>query len=275
MPDREDHDVTTAEVTAPDVPTPDATTPDAVAPGATADVDEATAASTTADADVVEIPETAGATITGVDEVRPGAAAASSAEQEQEQEQEAPVAEPAVPDAELLAAVDLARAALLEITPADTIGEPAGSTVEGDRVLSLLFANTMPGYPGWYWTVTLARVEDAAPTVLEAELMPGEGALLSPEWLPWSDRLAGIEADQEAERIAAESDDDDDDDDDDDEDDDEDDADDDAADDDADDVLDGVDFEGAPAADDGSEDDDESDDDDDDDDDTAYDGADR
>jgi hypothetical protein len=171
-------------------------------------------------------------------------------------------AEPAVPDAELLAAVDLARAALLEITPADTVGEPAGSIVEGDRLLSLLFANTMPGYPGWFWTVTLARVDDAAPTVLEAELMPGEGALLSPEWLPWSDRLAGIEADQEAERIAAESDDEDED-----EDEDDDDEEDDPAED-PDDVLDGVDFEAAP-----SEDDDE--DDDDDDDDTSFDGADR
>jgi hypothetical protein len=174
-------------------------------------------------------------------------------------------AEPAVPDAELLAAVDLARAALLEITPADTVGEPAGSIVEGDRLLSLLFANTMPGYPGWFWTVTLARVDDAAPTVLEAELMPGEGALLSPEWLPWSDRLAGIEADQEAERIAAESDDEDD------EDDDEDDEDEDPAED-ADDVLDGVDFEAVPSDEDEDEDDD---DDDDDDDDTSFDGADR
>jgi hypothetical protein len=187
-------------------------------------------------------------------------------------EAEAPP-EPAVPDAELLAAVDLARAALLEITPAETVGEPAGSIVEGDRVLSLLFANTMPGYPGWFWTVTLARVDDAAPTVLEAELMPGEGALLSPEWLPWSDRLAGIEADQEAERLAAESDDDDDEHDDDEHDDDDDDDDDDDEDDDSaedaedtDDVLDGVDFE-APASDD--------DDDDDDDDDTSFDGADR
>ncbi|RIJ17681.1 DUF3027 domain-containing protein [Clavibacter nebraskensis] len=170
-------------------------------------------------------------------------------------EAEAP-REPAVPDAELLAAVDLARAALLEITPAVTVGSPAGSIVEGDRVLSLLFANTMPGYPGWFWTVTLARVDDAAPTVLEAELMPGEGALLSPEWLPWSDRLAGIEADQEAERLAAESDEDDDDEDDDSTEDAE----------DADDVLDGVDFE-ATASDD--------DDDDDDDDDTSFDGADR
>ncbi|MDA3803893.1 DUF3027 domain-containing protein [Clavibacter sp. Sh2036] len=174
-------------------------------------------------------------------------------------------AAPPVADAELLAAVDLARAALLEITPADTVGEPAGSTVEGDRVLSLLFANTMPGYPGWYWTVTLARVEDAAPTVLEAELMPGEGALLSPEWLPWSDRLAGIEADEEAERLAAESGSDEDDDDDDEDDDESDDSSDDDTED-ADDVLDGVDFESPPAAD---------DDDDDDDDDTSFDGADR
>ncbi|MBM7024651.1 DUF3027 domain-containing protein [Clavibacter zhangzhiyongii] len=179
-------------------------------------------------------------------------------------EEPAPV--PAEPDPELLAAVDLARAALLEITPADTVGEPAGSTVEGDRVLSLLFHNTMAGYPGWYWTVTLARVEEAVPTVLEAALLPGDGALLSPEWLPWSDRLAGIEADEEAERVASESDDDDDDESDDDDDDTAEDA------EDADDVLDGVDFEGVPAA---HDDDESDDDDDDDDDDTSFDGADR
>ena len=93
-------------------------------------------------------------------------------------------------DETLLAAVDVARAALTQITPADTIGEPVGHIVEDEHVVSLLFDCLMTGYPGWHWTVTLSRIDqDAAPTVLETELMPGGDALLAPEWVPWSDRL--------------------------------------------------------------------------------------
>ncbi|HMM83457.1 MAG TPA: DUF3027 domain-containing protein, partial [Terrimesophilobacter sp.] len=84
----------------------------------------------------------------------------------------------------------VARAALLDITSADTIGEPAGSITEADGVLTVYFDTTMPGYPGWKWTVSLAHVEGFGPSVLETELTPGEGALLSPDWVPWSERLA-------------------------------------------------------------------------------------
>ncbi|SEB98591.1 Protein of unknown function [Paramicrobacterium humi] len=127
-------------------------------------------------------------------------------------------AAPAVADEVLLAAVDVAREALLEITSADSIGEPAGHIVEGDHALSLLFENRLDGYPGWLWTVSLARVEDGEPTILETELMPGDGALLAPDWVPWSERLAEYRAQQqEAAREAAESDDEDDEDEDDDE----------------------------------------------------------
>lgn len=99
------------------------------------------------------------------------------------------------PDPVLLASGDLARAALLEITPATSIGGPVGHVVEGEHVLSLLFACTLPGYPGWHWSATLARVdENTAPTVLEVELTPGEDALLAPGWVPWSQRMAENEA---------------------------------------------------------------------------------
>ncbi|MET0956283.1 MAG: DUF3027 domain-containing protein [Cryobacterium sp.] len=126
-----------------------------------------------------------------------------------------------------MAATDQAKAALELITPADTIGEYLGYIVEGEHVLSLLFECLMTGYPGWRWTVSLSRVDsDSEPQVLETELMPGDDALLAPEWVPWSDRLADSKI---AEELAAaalagdvESDDDsDDDDDDDDSDDDE------------------------------------------------------
>lgn len=101
---------------------------------------------------------------------------------------------------------ELARAALLEITPESTIGEPAGSIDEGDGVISVYFSNTMPGYPGWRWTVSIAHVEGCDPSVLEAELTPGDDALLSPAWVPWADRLAEYKA-QQAEAEASELDD--------------------------------------------------------------------
>lgn len=120
-------------------------------------------------------------------------------------------------DARLLNAHDLALAALHETTPATTVGPAAGYTVEEDgAAVSLRFENTMDGYPGWFWTVTLAVVEDAEPTVLEVELLPGDGALLAPDWVPWAVRLADYQAAQVL--LAAESGADDDDDDDEDED---------------------------------------------------------
>jgi hypothetical protein len=114
------------------------------------------------------------------------------------------VADEVLPDEVLLNAVDAARSALHEITPASTVGAPAGHLVEGDGVLSLLFENRLPGYPGWFWTVTLSREPDTGEVnVLEAELMPGEGALLAPDWVPWADRLAEYQAQKKAEREAA------------------------------------------------------------------------
>lgn len=102
------------------------------------------------------------------------------------------------PDADerLVAAHDLALTALREITPASTIGPAAGYLLEEDGTVSLRFENRLPGYPGWHWTVTVARVDDSEPTVLEVELLPGDGALLAPEWVPWVERLAEYRANQ-------------------------------------------------------------------------------
>lgn len=102
-------------------------------------------------------------------------------------------------DAVLLAAVEVARNALREGTPDSAVGEPAGYLVEDEHTLSLFFACRLAGYPGWHWSVTLTRVDDgSAPTVVETELMPGESALLAPDWVPWSVRLAEYRASQEA-----------------------------------------------------------------------------
>lgn len=107
-----------------------------------------------------------------------------------------------MPDA-ASADLELAREALLTITTADTIGEPLGSTDEGDGVTTVYFATTMRSYTGWRWTVSIAHVDGLEPSVLEAELTPGEGALLSPDWVPWADRMAEYRAAQAAAKAAA------------------------------------------------------------------------
>ncbi len=178
---------------------------------------------------------------------------------------------------------DLGRTALLEITSAESIGDPAGSIDSGEGVTTVYFETLLSGYPGWRWTVSIAHLEDAPASVLETELTPGDDALLSPAWVPWVDRLAdytaaqdtAVEDDESNDELDDDSDDDDDDESDesdDDESDDEDSDDDESDDDDDDDDdlgsdvlhggdLDGVDIDDLDESDD--DDDDESDDDDD------------
>jgi len=94
-------------------------------------------------------------------------------------------------DPVLRAAVDLARAAAEEVAGGpELVGEHLGTAVEGERLVAHQFAATAPGYPGWQWTVTLARVpRGRIPTVNEVALLPGAGAILAPAWVPWAERL--------------------------------------------------------------------------------------
>lgn len=117
-------------------------------------------------------------------------------------------------------AVEVARASLIEFAPAGAVGELLERVDGDDGVTTVRFGCLMSGYPGWHWEVSLASVGGEPPTVLETELMPAEGALLAPEWVPWADRLEEWHAAQ-AESADAVADDDDDDDDDADESDDE------------------------------------------------------
>lgn len=95
------------------------------------------------------------------------------------------------PDRALLDARDQARAAIAEVTDAADIGDPAGHEAHEPGVVTLFFESRLHGYPGWRWAATLARVDEDAPvTVLEVELLPGEGSVVAPEWVPWSERLA-------------------------------------------------------------------------------------
>ena len=94
-------------------------------------------------------------------------------------------------DAVLTNAVELARQVAIDAAESpEHVGEHLGVVVEGDRLVSHTFASNSPGYRGWHWTVTLARVPRArVATICEVELLPGDTAVLAPAWLPWSERL--------------------------------------------------------------------------------------
>lgn len=90
------------------------------------------------------------------------------------------------------AAIDLARRALEEAAGGaeSSVGEHLAATVEEQRLITHLFACTMPGYRGWRWAATLSRPpRGRTATVCEIGLLPGEEALLAPAWVPWADRL--------------------------------------------------------------------------------------
>ncbi|MGO1981630.1 MAG: DUF3027 domain-containing protein, partial [Brachybacterium alimentarium] len=87
-------------------------------------------------------------------------------------------------------AVELAREALLEVTEPGQVGEYLRAEATGDRLVTHVFDCTMPGYRGWSWVVVVSRASRAkAATVAETALLPGDDAILAPEWEPWSERL--------------------------------------------------------------------------------------
>ena len=98
------------------------------------------------------------------------------------------MAEQALPAETRTSLESVARNALLEVTPARTVGALREVVVDGD-VATVTFSPFMGGYPGWVWTVSVSTIEPDAPSVLETELIPGDGALTAPDWVPWADRF--------------------------------------------------------------------------------------
>lgn len=93
-------------------------------------------------------------------------------------------------DPVLETARDVARDALLEVARPGAIGEHAGFTLLDERLGVHEFHTTEAGYVGWRWAVSVTRVpRGRQATICEIDLLPGEGALLAPEWIPWEDRL--------------------------------------------------------------------------------------
>jgi hypothetical protein len=94
------------------------------------------------------------------------------------------------PDQACAEAVDLARDAVVAVVGAAQVGEHLGVQADGERIVTHLFDCADPAYAGWRWAVTVVRAPRAkAVTVDETVLLPGSGALLAPDWVPWHDRL--------------------------------------------------------------------------------------
>ena len=70
------------------------------------------------------------------------------------------------------------------------MGDHLGARGEGERVVTHQFACLRPGYPGWYWSVTITRAKRAKDlTVNEVVLLPGGDAIVAPAWVPYKERI--------------------------------------------------------------------------------------
>jgi Protein of unknown function (DUF3027) len=90
----------------------------------------------------------------------------------------------------LTGAVDQARAAVVEFSEPEMVGDYLGFGQEDPYAATHRFLAHLPGYQGWQWAVVVAAYPGAERvTVSEVVLIPGPTALLAPEWVPWDQRV--------------------------------------------------------------------------------------
>lgn len=101
-----------------------------------------------------------------------------------------PSADPVALDELCAGAVELARAALVEEIGESSVGAHLGVVADAEHIVSHRFATLDKGYRSWAWNVSVARAPESDHlTVCELVLLPEDGALLPPPWVPWSERL--------------------------------------------------------------------------------------
>ena len=107
----------------------------------------------------------------------------------------------------LAAAKDVALQGVREIAPAHAIGLVHHVRAEEERLSTHLFECTLPGYRGWFWFATLSRApRSRVATICEVGLLPGDDALIAPDWVPWADRVRPEDLEENAAQENAESD---------------------------------------------------------------------
>ena len=106
----------------------------------------------------------------------------------------------------LAAAKDVALQGVQEIAPAHAIGLVHHVRAEEERLSTHLFECTLPGYRGWFWFATLSRApRSRVATICEVDLLPGDDALIAPDWVPWADRVRPEDLEENAAQENAES----------------------------------------------------------------------
>ena len=92
---------------------------------------------------------------------------------------------------DIFSALELAKSAAIEDAgKAEFVGEFYSVDSDEERVATYLFEAKLPGYKGWRWAVTVAKVDEkSAPTICDVVLLPGTKALLAPNWVPYSQRI--------------------------------------------------------------------------------------
>ncbi|MFM8869604.1 MAG: DUF3027 domain-containing protein [Candidatus Nanopelagicus sp.] len=92
---------------------------------------------------------------------------------------------------DIFGALTLAKQAAIEDAgKAEYVGEFYSIDSDEERVATYLFHAKLPGYSGWMWAVTVAKVDDQSDaTICDVVLLPGGKALLAPNWVPYSQRI--------------------------------------------------------------------------------------
>lgn len=90
----------------------------------------------------------------------------------------------------LRGAADQARAAVVEFSGPEAVGDYLGVSYEDGNAATHRFIAHLPGYQGWQWAVVVASYSGADhATISEVVLVPGPTALLAPDWVPWEQRV--------------------------------------------------------------------------------------
>lgn len=89
----------------------------------------------------------------------------------------------------------IAQHAAEEHAPHAAVGAFIESKSEEDGSQTFMFESRLRGYVGWRWSVNVFEDQKTHEvTISEVLLLPGEDALVAPDWVPWSERLADYKA---------------------------------------------------------------------------------
>jgi hypothetical protein len=92
---------------------------------------------------------------------------------------------------DIFGALNIAKQAVIEDAgKSEYVGEFYSIDSDEERVATYLFHAKLPGYSGWMWAVTVAKVDDKSlATICDVVLLPGAKSLLAPNWVPYSQRI--------------------------------------------------------------------------------------